>query len=120
MSTNTDTNKYTILFAIGMVVVVGSLLAFTASSLKPNIKENERMEKQQNILYAMGINENGATQGLPLHIHVPKLSKAETLSRGLRPWAAKAPSKTAIPPIRLANKIILRSISIYKVFNLLH
>ena len=61
MSTNTDTNKYTILFAIGMVVVVGSLLAFTASSLKPNIKENERMEKQQNILYAMGINENGAT-----------------------------------------------------------
>ena len=61
MSTNTDTNKYTILFAIGMVVIVGSLLAFTASSLKPNIKENERMEKQQNILYAMGINENGAT-----------------------------------------------------------
>ena len=61
MSTNTDTNKYTIFFAIAMVVVVGSLLAFTASSLKPNIQENERMEKQQNILYAMGINENGAT-----------------------------------------------------------
>ena len=61
MSTNTDTNKYTILFAIAMVVIVGSLLAFTASSLKPNIQENERMEKQQNILYAMGINENGAT-----------------------------------------------------------
>ena len=60
MSINTDTNKYTILFAIGMVVVVGSLLAFTASSLKPNIQENQRMEKQQNILYVMGINENGA------------------------------------------------------------
>lgn len=58
---NTESNKYTILFAIGMVVIVGSLLAFTASSLKPNIKENERMEKQQNILYAMGVNENGAT-----------------------------------------------------------
>jgi Na+-transporting NADH:ubiquinone oxidoreductase subunit C len=42
-----------------MVVIVGSLLAFTASSLKPNIVENERMEKQQNILYAMGVNENG-------------------------------------------------------------
>jgi Na+-transporting NADH:ubiquinone oxidoreductase subunit C len=42
-----------------MVVIVGSLLAFTASSLKPNIKENERMEKQQNILYAMGVNDNG-------------------------------------------------------------
>ena len=61
MSNNTDSNKYTILFAIGMVVVVGSLLAFTASSLKPNIVENERMEKQQSILYAMGVNENGAT-----------------------------------------------------------
>jgi len=61
MSNNTDSNKYTILFAIGMVVVVGSMLAFTASSLKPNIVENERMEKQQNILYAMGVNENGAT-----------------------------------------------------------
>lgn len=60
MSTNTESNKYTILFAIGMVVTVGSLLAFTASSLKPNIKENERMEKQQNILYAMGVNDNGA------------------------------------------------------------
>jgi Na+-transporting NADH:ubiquinone oxidoreductase subunit C len=60
MSTNTESNKYTIFFAIGMVVIVGSLLAFTASSLKPNIKENERMEKQQNILYAMGVNDNGA------------------------------------------------------------
>jgi Na+-transporting NADH:ubiquinone oxidoreductase subunit C len=44
-----------------MVVVVGSLLAFTASSLKPAITENERMERQQNILYAMGINENEGT-----------------------------------------------------------
>ena len=60
MSRNTDSNQYTILFAIGMVVIVGSLLAFTASSLKPNIAENERMEKQQNILYVMGVNKNGA------------------------------------------------------------
>jgi Na+-transporting NADH:ubiquinone oxidoreductase subunit C len=60
MSRNTDSNQYTILFAIGMVVIVGSLLAFTASSLKPNITENERMEKQQNILYVMGVNKNGA------------------------------------------------------------
>jgi Na+-transporting NADH:ubiquinone oxidoreductase subunit C len=58
MAVNTDKNSYTILFAIAMVLVVGSLLAFTASTLKPNIEENERMEKQQNILYAMGINGN--------------------------------------------------------------
>lgn len=61
MAVNTDKNSYTILFAIAMVLLVGSLLAFTASSLKPRITENERMEKQQNILYAMGVNENEGT-----------------------------------------------------------
>ena len=58
MAINTDKNSYTILFAIIMVVVVGSLSAFTASSLKPQFVENMRMEKQQNILYAMGVNGN--------------------------------------------------------------
>ena len=58
MSKKTDSNSYTMIFAIGMVLVVGSLLAFLASSLKPNIDENKRIEKQQNILYAMGVNEN--------------------------------------------------------------
>ena len=58
MEKRTDKNLYTILFAIAMVLVVGSLLAFTASSLKPRITENQRLEKQQNILYAMGINDN--------------------------------------------------------------
>ncbi|MDT7830981.1 Na(+)-translocating NADH-quinone reductase subunit C [Flavobacteriaceae bacterium S356] len=58
MSKRTDSNIYTIFFAIVMVLVVGSLLAFMASSLKPNIDENKRIEKQQNILYAMGVNEN--------------------------------------------------------------
>lgn len=58
MENRTDKNSYTILFAIGMVLVVGALLAFAASSLKPAIDENKRLEKQQNILYAMGVNEN--------------------------------------------------------------
>jgi len=58
MAKNTDKNLYTILFATGMVLVVGALLAFLASSLKEKIAENKRIEKQQNILYAMGINEN--------------------------------------------------------------
>ena len=58
MSKRTDSNSYTMTFAVIMVLVVGSLLAFLASSLKPSIKENERIEKQQNILYAMGVNEN--------------------------------------------------------------
>ncbi|MBO6531564.1 MULTISPECIES: Na(+)-translocating NADH-quinone reductase subunit C [Flavobacteriaceae] len=58
MAVNTEKNGYTVIFAVLMVVVVGSLLAFVASGLKPMIDENVRFEKQQNILYAMGVNEN--------------------------------------------------------------
>ena len=58
MSKKTDSNVYTIIFAIAMVIVVGGLLAFTASALRPRIDNNERLEKQQNILYAMGVNAN--------------------------------------------------------------
>ncbi len=58
MAVNKDKNVYTIIFAVIMVVVVGSLLAGFASGLKPMVKANEKNEKQQNILYAMGINDN--------------------------------------------------------------
>ena len=58
MAINTDKNSYTIIFSIIMVVVVGSILAGFASGLKPLVKANERFEKQQNILYAMGVNNN--------------------------------------------------------------
>ncbi|WP_298512401.1 Na(+)-translocating NADH-quinone reductase subunit C [uncultured Kordia sp.] len=60
MEKRTDKNSYTILFAVGMVLVVGSLLAFLAGFLKPTIEENKRLEKQQNILYTMGVNNNEA------------------------------------------------------------
>lgn len=59
----TDGNGYTIGFAIVMVIVVGGILAALAQGLKPAIKENERYEKQQNILYAMGVHENGDDTG---------------------------------------------------------
>ena len=58
MAKNTDKNSYTIIFAIVMVVVVGSLLAGVAQGLKSKITLNERYEKMQNILYAMGVNDN--------------------------------------------------------------
>jgi Na+-transporting NADH:ubiquinone oxidoreductase subunit C len=58
MAKFTDKNSYTILFAIIMVLVVGSLLAGVAQGLRGKISENERFEKQQNILYAMGVNDN--------------------------------------------------------------
>lgn len=58
MEKRTEKNSYTVIFAIIMVIIVGALLAFTASALKERIAENKRIEKQQNILYAMGVNEN--------------------------------------------------------------
>lgn len=61
---NTEKNSYTVIFAIIMVVVVGSILAYLASGLRPRIDENERFEKQQNILYAMGVNENTPDSGV--------------------------------------------------------
>ena len=58
MAINKDKNSYTIIFAIGMVIVVGTLLAAIDASLKDKIKTNKILEKQQNILYAIGINNN--------------------------------------------------------------
>lgn len=58
MAINKESNTYTVLFAALMVIIVGSILAYIASAFKARIQENERFEKQQNILYAMGVNEN--------------------------------------------------------------
>ena len=64
MANRTEKNLYTVLFSIGMVVIVGSLLAFTAEYLKPTITKNKRLEKEQNILYAMGINNNDESSAI--------------------------------------------------------
>jgi len=77
MSKKTDGNAYTVFFAVGMVVVVGALLAFLASFFKPTIDENKRIEKQQNILYAMGVNENDESSA----IFVSKDVVGETFSK---------------------------------------
>ena len=58
MGINTDKNSYTLLFAIAMVIIVGTLLAAIDSSLRKRIDTNKILEKQQNILYAIGINDN--------------------------------------------------------------
>lgn len=64
MAMNTEKNSYTVIFAVIMVVVVGTILASFASGLRPRIDENERFAKQQNILYAMGVNENTEGSGV--------------------------------------------------------
>ncbi len=56
----TNTNAYTFIFAIIMVVVVGSILAFAATSLQPTQDENQRQEKMQNILATVAIETDRA------------------------------------------------------------
>lgn len=56
----TNTNAYTFIFSIVMVVVVGSVLAFAATSLQPTQYENARQEKMQNILATVGIETDRA------------------------------------------------------------
>ncbi len=71
MAVNTEKNSYTIIFAVAMVLVVGTLLAGLFGSLSPNIIENKKKEKKQNILFAMGINQatitgDASDKGLPV------------------------------------------------------
>lgn len=56
----TNTNSYTFIFAVVMVVVVGSVLAFAATSLQPTQYENMRQEKMQNILATVGVETDRA------------------------------------------------------------
>ncbi|ATA76142.1 MULTISPECIES: Na(+)-translocating NADH-quinone reductase subunit C [Capnocytophaga] len=61
MSNRTESNSYTVIFAIIMVIIVGALLAGVSSALSDRISENRKFEKQQNVLYAMGVNRNQNT-----------------------------------------------------------
>lgn len=50
-----NSNAYTFIFAIIMVVVVASILAFTSTSLQKTQNANVRQEKKQNILFTVGV-----------------------------------------------------------------
>lgn len=58
MALDTNKNSYTIIFAIIMVIVVGTALAGLSNGLKPLVEANQSAAKQQNILYTLGFNEN--------------------------------------------------------------
>lgn len=64
MEKTTDKNIYTVIFAIIMVSVVGVILAGLFSFTKPLVTKNRQIERQQNILYAMGINDNTETSAV--------------------------------------------------------
>ncbi|GLB52185.1 Na(+)-translocating NADH-quinone reductase subunit C [Neptunitalea chrysea] len=52
---NRDSNAYTFIFAIVMVIIVAFTLAFTSESLKDRQNENIKNEKMQNILSTIGV-----------------------------------------------------------------
>jgi len=56
----TNSNGYTFIFAIIMVLVVAVVLSFTATSLQPIQRENVRQEKMQSILATIGIETDRA------------------------------------------------------------
>jgi Na+-transporting NADH:ubiquinone oxidoreductase subunit C len=49
---NINSNKYTFIYAVVMVVIVAAILSFAATALAPKQEENIRIEKMQNILRA--------------------------------------------------------------------
>lgn len=60
MAINKESNAYTIIFAIIMVVIVGGGLAAVAMGLKPAQQANVLNEKRQNIIQATGFFEKKA------------------------------------------------------------
>jgi Na+-transporting NADH:ubiquinone oxidoreductase subunit C len=50
-----NSNAYTFIFAIVMVVIIAAGLAFTATTLKPLQAENVKKEKMQNIISTIGV-----------------------------------------------------------------
>ena len=54
MAINKNSNKYTIIYTIVMVVIVGALLAFLATSLKDRQAENVLNEQKNSIMKAFG------------------------------------------------------------------
>ena len=76
MAFNKENNSYTIVFAAIMVIIVGSVLAYLASALSGKIAENERFEKQQNILDQ--ITQNDEAYLIDLKKQIAAIKKGET------------------------------------------
>lgn len=76
MSTKrTDSNSYTIIFSVVMVVVVGSLLAFFANFTKDLRVKNDQVKAQIDILSSIGVdaNRSNATEMFTQYIKEQKV-----------------------------------------------
>ena len=67
-----NSNAYTFLFAIIMVIVLGASLAFIAESTKEARKRNVELEKKQNILSAIGVNVDRDQAELDFDTYIKK------------------------------------------------
>ncbi|MDY0141130.1 MAG: NADH:ubiquinone reductase (Na(+)-transporting) subunit C [Bacteroidales bacterium] len=53
-----NSNKYTFIYAVIMVIVVATILTFVAVSLQPFQKKNVELEKKKNVLAAFNVESN--------------------------------------------------------------
>lgn len=82
MKVNRDSNSYTVLYASLMVVLVAVLLAFTATSLKPEQEKNESIDKMQQILRAINQPEENASKVVESYKKYIKKELAVSISNG--------------------------------------
>ncbi|CAM3800719.1 NADH:ubiquinone reductase (Na(+)-transporting) subunit C [Flavobacterium cucumis] len=78
----TDSNSYTIIFSIVMVVVVGALLAFFANFTKDLRVKNDQVKAQIDILSAIGVTaeRSNATEMFDKYIKSQKVIKGTEIS----------------------------------------
>ena len=82
MSKRTDSNGYTIIFSVVMVIVVGALLAFFANFTKADRVKNDQVKAQIDILNAIGVEatRSNATEMFNQYIKEQKVIEAEKVS----------------------------------------
>lgn len=82
MSKRTDSNGYTIIFSIVMVIVVGALLAFFANFTKADRVKNDQVKAQIDILNAIGVeaDRSNATEMFEKYIKEQKVIEGEKVS----------------------------------------
>jgi Na+-transporting NADH:ubiquinone oxidoreductase subunit C len=82
MSKRTDSNGYTIIFSIVLVIVVGTLLAFFANFTKADRVKNDQVKAQIDILNAIGVeaDRSNATEMFTKYIKEQKVIEGDKVS----------------------------------------
>ncbi|MFT4986767.1 MAG: Na+-transporting NADH:ubiquinone oxidoreductase subunit C [Glaciecola sp.] len=70
MAVNKEGSAYTFMFAIILVILVGSTLAFTSMALKDTIKKNVNDKKMMNILSSMGVESTRANASVEFEKYI--------------------------------------------------